>query len=241
MLIELRVENHRSIRDEQALSMASTDPADGADPRARQVPGYGKRLLPAVALYGANASGKSNVLSALALMRAAVLESHRLWPPEGGVERDPFAWAGRFDAPSLFEVTVLVGGVRYQYGYVADDDRFIEEWLFAWPGSRKQTWFERDGQSFKFGEHLAGENRAIEQITRANALFLSAAVQLKHEQLLPLYRWFLGLRQVNAAGRLGSIPYLRTSDLLPTALQAISSHGVPAFLLEEEGIFDQKS
>jgi hypothetical protein len=236
MLIELRIENHRSIRDEQALSMESADAADSTDPRPRQVQGYGKRLLPAVALYGANASGKSNVLSALALMRAAVLESHRLWPPEGGVDRDPFAWAGKSDAPSLFEVTVLVAGVRYQYGYVADDDRFIEEWLFAWPGSRKQTWFERDGQSFKFGEHLTGENRAIEQITRPNALFLSAAVQLKHEQLLPLYRWFLSLREVNVARRVPPVRFLSASDFSLGDFQAFPSRGAHAALFDQAGI-----
>jgi hypothetical protein len=240
MLIEFRVENHRSIRDEQALSMEAADAADSADPRSRQVQGYSKRLVPAVALYGANASGKSNVLSALALMRATVLASHRLWPPEGGVDRDPFAWGSKSDTPSLFEITVLVEGVRYQYGYVADDDQFLEEWLYAWPGSRKQTWLERDGQSFKFGEHLSGENRAIELITRPNALFLSAAVQLKHEQLLPLYRWFLVLREVNVARRIHPTPISHAHVQWASDLYSLASRGLLTLRVDEEGVLAQR-
>jgi len=102
MLIEFRVENHRSIRNEQAFTMQAADDGDPADPRPRHISGFAGRLLPAAALYGANASGKINVLSALGFMRDAVLESQRAWPPEGGVPRDPFAWAGQSSEPSLF-------------------------------------------------------------------------------------------------------------------------------------------
>jgi uncharacterized protein len=79
--------------------------------------------------------------------------------------------------------------------------RFVEEWLYAWPQGRKQVWFEREGDAFKFGEHLHGENRVVEQVTRQNALFLSTAAQHRHEQLTPLYGWFLVLRTVNVSGR----------------------------------------
>lgn len=201
MLIEFRVENHRSIRDEQALTMQAADDEDLSDPRPRKVLGFDGRLLPAAALYGANASGKSNILSAIGFLRDAVLESFAAWPPEGGVPRDPFAWGVKSSEPSLFEVTVLVASVQYEYGFVADDQRFVEEWLYAWVGGDKQTWFERDGDRFSFGEHLIGENLVIQQVTRPNALFLSAAVQLRHQQLGPLYAWFHGLQAINVKRR----------------------------------------
>ncbi|MEE9383280.1 MAG: ATP-binding protein [Nannocystaceae bacterium] len=198
MLIEFRVQNHRSIRDEQVLSLeAATHEATDDRPRART--DQGKPLLPAVALYGANASGKSNVLGALGFMQSAVAQSHRSWEPEEGVPRDPFAWGSQDRESSLFEVTFLVGAVRYQYGFVADDERFTEEWLFAYPQGRKQTWFERDGDNFKFGEHLPGENRVVEEVTRPNALFLSTAAQHHHKKLTAVYRWFRELAVVNVA------------------------------------------
>ena len=48
---------------------------------------------------------------------------------------------------------------------------------------KKQVWFERENEQFKFGDNLKGENKLIEEVTRPNALFLSAAVQHKHPQL----------------------------------------------------------
>lgn len=123
-------------------------------------------------------------------MQSAVTLSHRMWEPEDGVPRDAFAWNSNRQDTSLYEVTFLIRGVRYQYGFVADDERFQEEWLYAWPKGRKQTWFTRDGDTFEFGDHLKGENRVVQQVTRPNALFLSAAVQHHHEQLQPIYHWF---------------------------------------------------
>ena len=63
-------------------------------------------------IYGANASGKSNVLAALAFMRAAVLDSLRRWNPEGGVPRTAFAWGGKRSEPSTFETTFVDGGTK---------------------------------------------------------------------------------------------------------------------------------
>jgi len=198
MLIEFRVENYRSLRDEQVLTLEADGSPHEADSRPRDEAGYPKPLLPVAVLYGANASGKSNVLGAIAYMRHAILESHRSWSPDDGVPRDPFAWGSKKDEPSLFEATMLVDSVRYHYGFSVSDVKVEEEWLRSWPHGKKQTWFEREGDDpIKFGEQLKGENRLIEGITRPNALFLSAAVQNRHPQLLPIYSWFRSIRPIN--------------------------------------------
>jgi uncharacterized protein len=190
MLIEFRVENHRSIREEQALTMEAGRVGAADDGVSRTVPGYDEKLLPVVALYGANASGKSNVLSALSFMREAVVYSQRSWGPEEGIPRDQFAWGQKRDEPSLFEVQIIVDGVRYQYGFRLNNEVFLEEWLYAWPNGKKQTWFTRDGEEYSYGTNLQGSNKVIEEVTRKNALFLSAAAQLKHAQLSPIFSWF---------------------------------------------------
>lgn len=194
MLIEFRVENHRSIRDEQALTMEASLLEDAADPRPRAVEGHDKKLLPVAALYGANASGKTNVLAAMDFMRDAVMFSHRSWAPDEGIPRDPFAWGPKRHEPSEYMVTFLVSGVRYEYGFVANDLVFEEEWLFAWPNGRKQVWFERDGMVFAFGASLKAEDQLAERITRPNALFLSAAIQINDERLAPVRQWFTSLK-----------------------------------------------
>jgi uncharacterized protein len=200
MLIEFRVANHRSLRDEQVLTMEAGRVGDESDPRPRHVSGYSEPLLTVAGLYGANASGKSNVLAALAFMCEAVVMSHRFWSPDEELSRDPFAWGPKKAEPSLFEVTLLLDGTRFQYGFQASDTRFLEEWLYAWPNGKKQVWFERDNDRFKFGENLKGENKLIQDVTRPNALFLSAAVQHKHPQVERIFSWFRSLQSIDVLG-----------------------------------------
>ncbi len=201
MLIEFRVENHRSIRDEQIMTMEAGRGGGIDDSRPRLVPGCAKKILPVAALYGANASGKSNVLAALTFMKEAVIQSFRNWAPDEGIPQDPFAWGQKQVEPSLFEVEIVIDGTRYRYGFRLNAQTFLEEWLFSWPNGKKQVWLERDVAGFKFGDNLRGENKVIEEVTRPNALFLSAAAQLKHPQLSPLYSWFANVATINLPGR----------------------------------------
>lgn len=189
MLIEFRVENHRSLKTEQVLTMEAGR-VDGDATIPRTVPGYSKPLLPVAALYGANASGKSNVLSGLAFMREAVVHSLERWKPNGGIPRDPFAWGEARTAPSMYEITFSHRGIRYRYGMVVSDESVEEEWLHAWPKGKQQTWFEREGQKFDFGDHLKGERRLLQEVTGPNSLFVSMAAAHNHPQISELYNWF---------------------------------------------------
>lgn len=193
MLIRFRTENFRSIREEQELSLVASAVSEHPETLVH-VGRYGFDLLRAAAVYGPNASGKSALFHALGFMRTAVVESHRSWSPDGGIPRTPFALAVETLAePSIFAVDVLIGGVRYEYGFTADSARVLEEWLYAYPRGRRQEWFTRDATrdvEFVFSRSLAGENRAISSFTRSNSLFLSAAAQNNHEMLMPVYQWF---------------------------------------------------
>lgn len=233
MLIEFRVENHRSVREEQVLTMEATRLGEEDDPRVRAIDGHRSRMLTVGAIYGANASGKSNLLDAFQFMRLAVIQSHRIGDPDGGVPRHPFAWGGRAAEPSVFEVTVVVNGVRYEYGFAAEDARFCEEWLYAYPDGHKQTWLERSPESFHFGKNLRGENRLVERVTRPNALFLSAAAQHRHEQLAPLYRWFRSAKAFNVRRS------ARSPHVIPKSWvwEALAAHPAPrqVTLFEEDG------
>lgn len=178
MLLSFRVGNHRSFRAEQELLM---------------LPAYdkGRDATPVAAIYGANASGKSNLLDALRYMREAVLESFVEWPPLRGIPRHPFKLAGEMgNAESRFGVDLLIGGEKYVYGFALDDRRIGEEWLYHYPHGRRRVLFERDGQEFRFGDSLRGPRGTVREVTRRNCLFLSAAAQHGLDQLLPVYRWF---------------------------------------------------
>ncbi len=197
-LLRFRTANHLSLRDEQELSFIASD-RDLEDPRLIRAEGLQEPLLPVCAIYGANASGKTNVLDALWFMGAAVALSHRRWEPDAGVPRTPFALAPSPTGPSTYIIDFVSRGARYEYGFAVDDSAVLEEWLKAWPNGRKQEWYARDGQSFEFHRTLRGENKTIETLTRPNSLFLSTAAQNNHEQLTPIFRWFReALRVVRA-------------------------------------------
>jgi AAA15 family ATPase/GTPase len=239
MLVEFRVENHRSLRDEQALSMEKGRVDEIADHRPRNVVGHSVGLLPAAVLYGGNASGKSNVLDALRFMRDAVVLSHRVWPPDVGVLRDSFAWGPKRSEPSVFEVTLILNGVRFQYGFVANDEEFLEEWLYSWPNNKKQTLYSRESDKFKFSTHLGGENKLIEEVTRPNALFLSAAVQLKHEQLQPIFAWFRDMQTINLRSRRPFLHRAPTEWLLAQMLEENASLSLFRNIYEPEGMLER--
>ena len=189
MLLRFRTRNFRSIRDEVELSLAAANISDLAE-AVIDSPFAERGVLRAAAIYGANASGKSNVLRALQFMRSAVARSQRLWSPEG-VPQDPFLLdAESAKLPSFFEVSLVLDDVRYEYGFELDAKRVVREWLHAYPTPRRQVWFERTGDDFSFGKFLVGENAVIQGLTRPNSLFLSAAAQNNHDQLLRVYRWF---------------------------------------------------
>lgn len=161
MLLGARVANVLSLRDEQHLSFVATDLNDGSA-RPTGIRERGKEVLavPVVGLYGANASGKTNVLAALRLMRGAVLESLRWFSDPNAVRRIAFALDPEVaQEPSFYEVDlVLKDGVRYTYGFEIDDDQVCGEWLHAYPKGRKQVWFDRENGRFDFpGEGLRGE------------------------------------------------------------------------------------
>lgn len=198
MLIEFRVENHRSLRDEQVLSMEAARLGDPTDPRPRKVPGAPKPLLPVVAIYGANASGKSNVLEAIGFMLNFILYSPITMTHDGTIPRSPFGWGTSRRAQSFFEMVFVLGGVRYQYGFTLGDARVEEEWLYAWPDGRKQKWFERGLDEYRFGGHFKGPNVVIKDVTRSNVLFLSMAAQHKHPGVVAIQEFMTGSRKGNA-------------------------------------------
>lgn len=198
MLVEFRIKNFRSLRDEQVLSLvASTDKTlldtHALDTGLKAAP----HLLKSAVVYGANASGKSNLIKALQYMRGVVLESAALQPGQTFDRLQPFKLdATSGSLPTEFEVTFMVDGVRYQYGFAMNTQRIVSEQLLVFKAFKPQRWFERrfDAESgkdvYEFGSGLKGAKNLWEGATRANALFLSTAVQLNSESLRPVFDWF---------------------------------------------------
>nr|VFK52440.1 MAG: hypothetical protein BECKTUN1418F_GA0071002_100839 [Candidatus Kentron sp. TUN]VFK52964.1 MAG: hypothetical protein BECKTUN1418E_GA0071001_101139 [Candidatus Kentron sp. TUN]VFK57953.1 MAG: hypothetical protein BECKTUN1418D_GA0071000_107213 [Candidatus Kentron sp. TUN] len=207
MLIELTVSNFRSIRDEQHLNLVAGREKIHQDSNVfepEQPIGRKRlRLLRSAALYGPNASGKTNLIKALATMQRMVLTSQQA---QSRLPVVPFLFDLETSRPTLLEVVILVEGVRYQYGFSATRERIHDEWLFAFPKGRAQRWFEREffpdeaREKFTLGDGLAGDKEVWRRATRPDALFLSTAVYLNSQQLLPVFNWFRDKLQITGIG-----------------------------------------
>ncbi|MDB5034784.1 MAG: hypothetical protein JWQ98_2025 [Chlorobi bacterium] len=191
MLISFRVRNYRSIRDEKELTLVASPLQGGVMSIIPTKERIGVNLVKAAAIYGPNASGKTNMLRALSYMRLAVVHSHKDWSVDGPIPYFPFKLDPAFNgAPSAFEVDAIIGGVRYKYGFEQDSTSILSEWLYAYPNKVRQEWFRRSpGNQFEFKRRIAGR-ASLTKLTRTNSLFLSAAVQNGNEELVPVYNWF---------------------------------------------------
>jgi len=192
MLVEFKVGNYRSFREEQTLSLVASKDTELDDNCVDQ----GKlRLLKAVGIYGPNASGKSNLIKALSTMQQMIITQAG---PGEKLPVTPFKLDDKYSKePSSFEVTFYHKEVRYQYGFTATSERVYDEWLCAYPEGYAQTWFERkfnkktgktnwDWKSKK----LKGERENLKDKTRDNVLFLSVGAIWNNKQLTTVYEWF---------------------------------------------------
>ena len=202
MLIDFSVTNFRSILERQTLSMAASTYFKELESLNTFIPDQNDgvpRLLRSTVLYGPNASGKSTLIQALQFVEGQVLNSQKESQAGDEIDVVPFKLteASRA-ADSEFEVTFVEQGVRYEYGFSCNRERFTEEWLIAYPLGRAQKWFHRvfDAEAgkdaYKFSTSFLGgrQRQAWATQTRPNALFFSTAVWLNNEQLKPAFDWF---------------------------------------------------
>ncbi len=201
MLIEFSVENYKSIKGRQTLSLV----AQNRDKRlientiAIDLPGLkNTHLLRSVVIYGANASGKSNIFKAAKFLHDFIENSATKLKPNEETGISVFRLDPYYESqPSTFEIHFIHDNVRYEYGISLSKKRVEEEWLFAFPFGSSQRWFSRifdetsGNYDWKFSSYLKGQKESLVDKTRENASFISSAAQFNHEQLTKVYEWFI--------------------------------------------------
>lgn len=195
MLIQFKVANYRSIKGQVVLSMLASKDQEHNEHVIDA--GNKGRYLKSSIIYGANASGKSNLLLAFYFMVNYVLTSHekQLNIPTG---RIPF----KFDSdtpeePSVFEVVFIADQTKYVYGFSANDQKIIDEYLYYYPNGRKAVVFERsDTDSYRFTSDVELQESLKERNTH-NKLYLSTAANWNYKKVLPVFAWFSSCRILN--------------------------------------------
>lgn len=190
MILEFTVENYRSFYGKKTLVLeADKALKECSDMNLFE---YNKHtLLRSLAIYGANSSGKSNLVSAMHTMARCVLFSVKLNDNEE-LEYDPFLLLKGNDSPTMFEIVFLKGDYYYRYGFRYNLERIVDEWLFrkTTPRSKEQMLFVRNEEGICVEENNFPEGVGYEEKTNDNRLFLSLCQQLGGEISRQVISWF---------------------------------------------------
>lgn len=187
MLLQFSITNHRSIKNTATISMKASK-----DTSLRECvvsPDGKKELLPVLALYGANAAGKSNVLHALLLMRDMVCGQYAKLLKGEPLPQEPFAFTEDESSPTKFEIIFFYKGIKYAYGYTFDRIRILTEYLYHWPNGREALIFSRTNGKFEFRENVQ-EQLTLAGRTAENRLYLVSSNEWNCEQTESAYLWF---------------------------------------------------
>lgn len=180
MLVDFSIENFRSINNQITLSMERIKLLREQDLDKSNVINIGKNnaeLLKSGAVYGANASGKSNLLKAFSYMKHLVTTSTKESQKGDPIPYEPFVFSkGTKFKPTVLEVRFFINQKLYRYGFKVTKQAFLEEWLFE----DEKYLFMREKDDIDCSKRFE-EGDGVEKRTRKNSLFLSACAQWNGE------------------------------------------------------------
>lgn len=188
MLIEFRFSNYRSFRDESVLSMEATGLRAFKNcliPLSSTV-----KLLPAIAIYGKNGGGKSNVIRAFWLAVQFIRNAQRTQHEGATIPVNAFALNDYSkEEPTKFTFEYTSNGIRYWYGFSATHEKVFSEYLYHAPKGQKALVFNRVYQDFSFTEDKTKRTLIGESVAE-NQLFFSVACTMNDTPCIAAMRWF---------------------------------------------------
>lgn len=187
MLLEFSVENFLSFKTKTTLNLAATSIKEHTDSNIISTERF--NLLKGAIIYGANASGKSNLIRAMSTMRRLVLQS---FDQTSTYELSiiPFLLNTETEkAPSFFEVIFIIDKVRYRYGFKVSNKQVYAEWLFEAPKNTEKPLFLREYDGIEVMKNFP-EGKDLEERTRDNALFLTVTDQFNGKTARKIMQWF---------------------------------------------------
>ena len=238
MLIQFRVENFLSIKDSVVLSLLASKDNEHSE---HLIVNGSKRYLKSAVIYGANASGKSNVLHAFWFMVNYVLTSHNQQLHKS-IERSPFKFDRETPSrPSSFEVIFTTNGIRYAYGFSVTDKAVIEEYLYYYPNGRQAIIFERQNTNdFRFTVDV-DEQSMLKNRTSPNKLYLSVASNWNYSKVIPVLEWFascLIITKISAADTLNAFDYDGVAEIYNNPAVDASTFEASGEIIETYGTFE---
>lgn len=195
MLIKFSFENFLSFKDRGELDFQAGTIKEHNDNLYTPLNNGDITLLKSIGIYGANSSGKSNVIKALAFMRDFVVNSSKESHAMESIKVQPFRLSTTAEnKKSLFEVILLLDGIRYRYGFSVTSHHVMEEWLFKTEKRKDEQLFIRAGQEIRIDRRFSSEDKMkaelLTQMTKPNSLFISVLTHFNIPSSFPITKWF---------------------------------------------------
>jgi len=195
MLLQFSIENFLSFRQKAILDCKAGPIKEFPENLFDPVLNTDLRLLKSLGIYGANSSGKSNLIKAFSFMRMFVINSFKESQANEQIPFQPFKLTtADKNKPSTFEVVFLIDDIRYKYGFSINNKSVESEWLFQTIKRKEEYVFLRAGKEFNlqkgFKGDLKGKLEMLTDFTRRNSLFLSVIAGHNINLAAPLIDWF---------------------------------------------------
>ena len=203
MLIEYSFENYKSFKELNTLSMIGVRSFKEHEPD--NIINFEKyKILKSAAIYGNNASGKSNLVKGLQIMKQFVKSSFRdALIEESNIQIDNFLLNTKTEKlASQFEVTFIHKKIKYRYGFKIDKKQILSEWLFH-TTTKEVPLFERNRNKYKINKSSFEEGVNLESKTRTNVLFLSLVAQFNGAISNDVIDWFNNINFISGLQDIG--------------------------------------
>ncbi len=189
MLIDFTFSNYRSFRDKSVLSMEAT--GFGAL-KSCLIPFKNKAVLPAVAIYGKNGGGKSNIIRAFWVATQFIKSAQRTQHENASIPVQPFMLNDTsVKEPTSFEFVYVLDGIKYYYGFSATRNEIKSEYLYHAPRGQKAMVFFREGQTFTFPTNAEKMKRQlISSAVGKNQLYFAVACTMNEPSCIKAMKWF---------------------------------------------------
>jgi AAA15 family ATPase/GTPase len=187
MILEFSVKNFLSFKEKVTFSMIANSNKELND---NYVEIGGNKVLKSAAVYGANASGKSNLFKILTLV-VLMLRSSNSVDINAKLPLIPFKLdKGSVNKPSEFEIKFILDETRYVYGFIADKDKIYDEYLYYYPNGRETKIFDRTNiNEYSYTQKDEKILREIEAKNAQNKFFLATATNWNFDKTKAAYNF----------------------------------------------------
>ena len=190
VIVTALVSNWRSFRDPVTFSMVASRERQHSF-RVSRVKRIHARLLPIAAIFGGNASGKTNFFRAINFAKTLIVRGTRR--PGARIPVEPFRLDDESGTkPSRFEFRLLIDEILYNYRFSVTSERVLMESLARTKATKEVQLYKRTHDTIDLHPTLGNDSvlQFAFQSTRPNQLFLTSSVLLNIDTFLPVYQWF---------------------------------------------------